>query len=318
MNNINVRRAKKWYLDLRHQRNCFGPHRQQELMVNFEPIAVLFMGLFSLLIPFDSPKAFPATFEFDANRLWHLRADIQDLMGLEICTHVFELMATRYTRHVSYLQQTKSALQSRIFSILDDGDNTSIVESDNSHRHSQNNSGVNSTDNRWKNNMSRIALELAQTICALDGSSGTNTRYPDDHTLLFVEKSLQSFFTSPVQQFREFRLTIQQKLEKATFVYAKKYLRMTPLEICEDQRSRQIQDHKLNNSNGNNKSNISSQVPYAEVDSIAKRLAHIGVLHWRVWAPMLYVGEANGAFGPTGANERSVSQSQPSTATTSL
>ncbi|KAF3491877.1 SOK1 [Arthroderma uncinatum] len=284
-NAIDISRARRWYLEICHQPLYKSPYLQHELRGSYAPIALLFMGLFSLLVPFEHPKQFPDVFEFDAERLWFLRADIQDLMGLEICSRVFELIAIEQGRHSPFYQQAKAALPSRICCILDNCPDSITADFD---ARKYDPSTPNAND-KWRSNIGQIALEIAQSLCSLDGSNKNNT-FPDGKTLHSVEKYLEFFFTSPTGQSREFSLSIQADLEEATFAYVKKYLQMTPLEMAEDQRPRQYPDVR--------KIPCSQQL-LVSVDGIAKRLAHIGVLHWRVWAPVLYLHEAPGiSFAP--------------------
>ncbi|KAM5458905.1 Protein SOSEKI 1 [Microsporum canis] len=284
-NTIDIQQARRWYLDICHRPLYKSPYLQHELKGSYAPIALLFIGLFSYLVPFEHPKRFQDIFEFEADRLWFIRADIQDLMGLEICSRVFELVAIEQGRHSPYYQQAKSAIPSRIFCILDDCPNG--ISADFDARHA--NPSSPNANHKWQNNMSLIALEIAQSLCSLDGSNKGNT-FPDKRTLDSVEKYLEFFFTSPTGQSREFSLSVQRDLEEATFGYVKKYLQMTPLEMSEDQRPREYPDPK---------NYTFSQRLLLDVDGIAKRLAHIGVLHWRVWAPILYLHEGPGvSFAP--------------------
>ena len=68
---------------------------------------------------------------------------------------------------------------------------------------------------------------------------------------------------------------MRDKLLKVTLEFARKYLNMSPLAICESQR---------------NFPQSPSQLEY-DAEQIAAKLAHIGVLHWRVWGPILYLGD---------------------------
>lgn len=300
-------RARTWYQDIRRQRSWFSLHFQREVMTSFEGMTVLFAGLFTLLDPLNASGDFPPTFEFEVEHLRNVRSDIQDLIGLEICSSLFELMATKFARNDSYLRNAKDELRCRIYAILySDGHYPSYEEneddiSDNDDLDVSRNdscySGYNIRpdnnlssayylhNNRWRNRIDQIALEIARTICSLDNSSShSNNGYPDEDTLLLVERSLRSFFTTAGQRNR---LRIQQELEAATIAHAKRYVRMTPLEMGNDHRSKHNPDYKR------------PGLPvFPDMDVIARRVAHIGVVHWKVWAPLLYVAESHGIFGP--------------------
>jgi hypothetical protein len=175
-----------------------------------------------------------------------------------MCFHIFKDMASRQGRHTSVPSELYFSLQSRIWPILEDSD-VGVTEND-----------------RWQSNANRIALEIARAISALHGCSNNSNNNNPDRTILFiVEKTLASYFAPKSNQFQYFQDFIQKRLEAATFVFARRYLHMTPLEICESQCTRQLQNHV-------------SEPHYADLERIAKRLAHIGVLHWKVWAPLLY------------------------------
>lgn len=289
-NAIDIQQARRWYLNLSHQPLSESPYLQHELRGIYAPIALLFIGLFSFLVPFEHPKRLEDIFEFEADRLWFIRAGIQDLIGLKICARVFEIVAKEQGRHrhSPYYQQAKAAIPSRICCILD---NCSDGISSGFNARHVNPSSPNTND-KWKNNMGLVALEIAQCICSLGGYCQSN-KFPDRKTLDRVEKYLDCFFSSPTGQFREFNLSVRGELEEATFGYVKRYLTMTPLEISEDQRPRDYPE--------------SAKYAYPQrllpgVDDITKRLAHVGVLHWRVWAPVLYLHEGPGISFAPGSN----------------
>jgi len=166
-------------------------------------------------------------------------------------------MVSRQGRRLSLSSGVYFSLQSRIWPILEDSD-TSAAEND-----------------RWQINTNRIALEIARAVSAVHGCNNNNV---DGRVIFIIEKSLASYFTPESAQFRYFQNSVQKRLEAATFAFARGYLHMTPLEICESQRLRQLQSH----------------IPEPEctdLERISRRLAHIGVLHWKVWAPLLYARE---------------------------
>jgi hypothetical protein len=133
--------------------------------------------------------------------------------------------------------------------------------------------GVTEND-RWQSNTNRIALEISRAISEVHGCNNSNNNL-DGRILFIVEKTLTSCFTPESTRFQYSRDFVQKRLEAATFAFARKYLHMRPLEICESQRTGQLQNHV-------------AEPQCTDLERIAKRLAHIGVLHWKVWAPLLY------------------------------
>jgi hypothetical protein len=98
-----------------------------------------------------------------------------------------------------------------------------------------------------------------------------------DEIIRSIERILEHNLSSESQWFRELQKSLREKLLVATMGFAKKYLNMSPLAICESQR-------------GHPHSPVSQQ--HYDIERISMRLAHMGVLHWRVWAPILYVRES--------------------------
>ncbi|WEW55453.1 Protein SOSEKI 1 [Emydomyces testavorans] len=256
-NTIHADSARKWFISIYEQ-----VRRQRVALewTEFDNVATLLQGLSHFLLVFHG-RAFPATFEFDNGRLWMLRSDVQDLIGFEICTHVFDVVATSHIRHVTRSRETYLTLRSHIWSIIEcaEGRDPEIID-----------------EQRWCNNTSAIALEIARTISKLEAKSkGTKSAaIPDEHVLFVIERMLESCFSPYSQQFKHFQQVVQRRLEEATFAVAKRYMDMSPLSMCEDQ--------QLARSDGR------PELRPRDIEDIGKRLAHIAVLHWRVWGPILY------------------------------
>ena len=260
-NTINAERARRWYLGL-PRRGSFHQSSQNQ-PDSFEPVGTLFRGILSLLVCYDHPKFFPDTFEFDAGRLFRLRIDIQDNICLEICYQVFRELVVKCNQHAPVQADEYASLRFGIRSVLD-GPITGVECP------------------RWQKNISGVALEIARALSTRElkdtenGDSGCRSRVAtlDGNIIQLIEKTLESSFNSESPRYRHVQEHIQRRLETETFCLAKRYLAMSPLEMCEAQLQRKGSDYP------------------ADVESVAKRLAHIGVLHWKVWAPLLYVREA--------------------------
>lgn len=121
---------------------------------------------------------------------------------------------------------------------------------------------------RWLKNVRCIALEIARFACCGDAT------VPDD-VIRPIEASVEWHLSNEQGLFQKLQDSLRAKLLETTLATAKRYLNMSPLAICEAQR---------------NPSYIPSD--QYNVERISTRLAHIGVLHWRVWAPLLYVRES--------------------------
>lgn len=269
---FNVEPSRTWYLDQQEKQRHNNNQIPESNAVEFSPVATLFHGLFDLLLAFDHPTSFPETFHFDTERLLQLRVDLQDLINLEICYCILNSLLSRQGRHHTLQPQVFANLHSRILSLLENNDNERS-----SHKESC-----------WQSNVGSVALEIGRAACIACGC-----RSVQDEVITAIEKTLEACFSANSDLFQYYQKSVRSRLEAATFAVAKEYMHMSPLAICESQRARPC----LNSGQGQipppppPQQQQTPQLRYADHDGIARRLAHIGVLHWRVWAPLLYARE---------------------------
>ncbi|KAL4944932.1 hypothetical protein BDV06DRAFT_186161 [Aspergillus oleicola] len=247
-----VESSLAWYQGIREHELRRMKHPTQT--DGFWPLSVLFQGLSKLLLDFHG-DGFPDTFGFDSERLWQLRAGLQNAINLDICWSVFESLVHNYGRYVPASTQTEVTFRSRIGTLMEENEDYIRGSS------------------QWLKNVRCIALEIARfvsTVCCGDGTIMDEIIGP-------IEASLECHLLNERgHYFQYFQNSVREKLLEATFSTAKKYLNMSPLAICESQR---LPSHPP------------AEQQY-DVERIATRLAHIGVLHWRVWAPLLYVRDS--------------------------
>lgn len=252
-----VESSRIWYLNLRRRELLSLEDRSK--IDSFWPIGVLFRGLSDMLLQFDHPRAFPKTFQFDSGRLWQLRADLQNLINLDICWYIFDVYVQSQQGYVPSQAETYVTFRSRIWPLLG--------ENDDGYREAS----------RWQGNISSVALEIARmasVVCYRDDMVCDNVIAP-------IERALEWHLSHESSVFQLFQTAAREKLLESTSSFAKKYLNMSPLAICESQRPLQSQYG----------GSVSQR--HMDIDFIAMRLAHMGVLHWRVWAPILYTRDEN-------------------------
>ncbi|KAL3468325.1 T-complex protein 11-domain-containing protein [Aspergillus heterothallicus] len=247
--NFRVEASRQWYQDLREQEL-----RRMEIpahMDGFWPLSLLLQGLSELLLQFDSPEAFPETFIFDSDRLWDLRISLQSAINLEICCHILEAYVHSKKRYIPAPEQTYATFRSRVGTLMEVNEDCARGTL------------------RWSQNVRSIALEIARfasIACCGD------IIVEDD----LIEQQLEYHLLNEGQLFQTCRSVVGEKLLHTTFALAKRYLKMSPLAICE------AQPHPP----------YRSSEQHYDVERNSMRLAHIAVLHWRVWAPILYVRES--------------------------
>jgi hypothetical protein len=251
-NEFRVEDSKNWYLNLRKQIPDLTTELKDKV---FSPVAVMFRGLSELLLQYDDRVKFPQTFHFDVGRLWQLRAELQTLINIDICWSILDdFVGDRQTS--ASRDDLYPIFRSRISSLLEDNDGQCRRRA-------------------RLPSIANVALELARLASVACGSDDAMS----DNVVLPIERALHYHFTRESTQFRYIQGKLRKELVDMTFGFAKRYLPMSPLAICESQRTRQLHPQAP----------ISHH--YIELEAVAMRLAHIGVLHWRVWGPLLYVQE---------------------------
>ncbi|OAX85290.1 hypothetical protein ACJ72_00320 [Emergomyces africanus] len=258
-----ARDAKSWYLEHRERRS----NHPQPVPNNFESAKILFEGLMPILCAFDSTISFPNSFVLDFDRLCNIRNNIETLVMLRVCCQVFNGVVGRVDGDIS--SAAYCSLQSRILPVIQYGEHTA----------NKADPFGNSPLGRFEHNIPNIALEIARVAQTMqDGRS--RLAYPDEQIIHSVSDQLHPFRN---QLFWDIRDRVQKELQCIAVSFAKQYWCMTALDIADSQHLTPDSVSFL-------------QVP--DIQYLGKRLAHIGVLHWRVWAPLLYSPEDRVLSGP--------------------
>ncbi|KAJ5569888.1 uncharacterized protein N7459_009318 [Penicillium hispanicum] len=287
-NSFQVEPARLWYVtarELAKQEDArkTSPHAQTD--DGLEPLDALFRGITEQLLQFHPPNDFPVTFLFDSDRLWQLRSTIQNLINLEIAWYIFESYVHTQKRYLSARDETYSTFRSRIWSLMEDGMdlNGRPASADGDHDDPDLRGGL-----RWLQNMRCIALEIARFACAaccLDVVVA-------DEVISPIEAALEWHLSNESDLFRYFQNIMREKVLTATLASARKYLPLSPLAICESQRAPAPPSTGPAGTSSASSAATSLQTlspQQADIERIGMRLAHMGVLHWRVWAPLLYL-----------------------------
>ncbi|KAJ5938754.1 hypothetical protein N7466_001888 [Penicillium verhagenii] len=299
--NFQVEPARLWYLEARSRAQAEDDIKSPTTTTSqpddgLKPLEALLRGISDQLLQFTPPDDFPETFLFDSDRLWQLRATIQNLINLEIAWYIFESYVHTQKRYLSARDETYSTFRSRIWSLMEDGLDPnghipSAIDDDPDLR-----GGA-----HWLQNMRSIALEIARFACAaccLDSVVA-------DEVITPIEAALEWHLTNESDLFRYFQNGMREKILSATLASAKKYLPLSPLAICESQRAVPQQQPSAplvpaasaatataanppNPSSAGGNSQLASPQDH-DIERIGMRLAHMCVLHWRVWAPLLYL-----------------------------
>jgi len=284
-----VEPAREWYLSVRsrvRQEDANDQKAPTETENTFKPLEALLRGISEQLLQFSPPDDFPETFLFDSERLWQLRSTVQNLINLDIAWYIFESYVNKHKRYLSAPEETYSTFRSRIWSLMEDG-----MDLDN---RIAGNPGDNDDDpdhrggKRWTQNMRCIALEIARFACAALQIDAVVA----DEVIAPVEEALEWHLSNESDLFAYFQDNMRAKVVTATLAAAKRYLSLSPLAICESQRvppSTASGSGPLNAAVAGSGSGQALTPQQSDIERIGMRLAHMGVLHWRVWAPLLYL-----------------------------
>ncbi|CAI7564847.1 unnamed protein product [Penicillium glandicola] len=293
-----VEPARHWYISVREQARQEDANAEAQKTTatpetedTLKPLEALFRGISSQLLQFAPPTDFPETFLFDSERLWQLRSTIQNLINLDIAWYIFESYINKHKRYLSTPEETYSTFRSRIWSLMEDGmdlENRIAGNPDNNDDDPDHRGGK-----RWTQNMRCIALEIARFACAalqLDPVVA-------DEVIAPIEEALEWHLSNESELFVFFQNSMRAKVLAATLAAARRYLPLSPLAICESQRAplsaalgpATPQTGTASATGSANASSLPLTPQQSDIERIGMRLAHMGVLHFRVWAPLLYL-----------------------------
>ncbi|KAJ5172443.1 hypothetical protein N7492_005036 [Penicillium capsulatum] len=277
--NFHVEPARLWYQAARDRalEEDARKSRTSQSDDGIKPLESLFRGVADLLLQFDAPDEFPVTFLFDSDRLWQLRSTVQNLINLEIAWYIFESYVHTQKRYLSARDETYSTFRSRVWSLMEDG-----VDPDGRLNSDEDDPDLRGGA-RWLQNMRCISLEIARFACAaccLDVLVADEVVSP-------IEAALEWHLSNESELFRYFQNTMREKVLAATLTSARRYLTLSPLAICESQRTTPASTNQGSSTTTTSSQSVPTQ--QYDVERIGMRLAHLGVLHWRVWAPLLYL-----------------------------
>lgn len=259
---IHAEHARRWF---KNGVASIAQQRSSPRWTEFDGVAIVLQRLSYHLITFGDPEALPPSFELDCGRLEAVKTNVQDLIGLRVCTKVFDRAASSHIPQIPRPWELYQMLRSRIWAVVSvEGRDCPTFDSQ-----------------RWTSNIGAIALEIALAISHLEArSNGADLpSVPDEHVVTFVENMLALHFNPCSPQYKHYQREVQRELDEATFNTARRYMNMSPFDIYEDQVS--------------SGSVQKTEFEPRDVDCIAKGLAHIGVLHWRVWGPICYNRDPN-------------------------
>ncbi|KAF2840809.1 T-complex 11, partial [Patellaria atrata CBS 101060] len=239
------------------------------------PFGIFIHALLKLVTSPDVSQNFPETFSLDDERLRTLRAELHDEVYFEICYAVFKqlLNVIKENGHKPRGEieaTTKRTLRSSLFAIL--GECTD------------------QGGRSWARNTENVAVELVRRALLICGAS-----YPhrSDALLGEVEQRLLPALSSPFSiAFAEHAEVLEVELSRKVHDLATAQLSASPMALFNNLAIPSAPPPPPPPPVPSAVRPSPSTKPPPPMDRLtefARRIAHIAVLHWRIWAPMVYL-----------------------------
>jgi hypothetical protein len=299
------------------------PHLQA-----FGETAVFFEALSRLVLPSTSLKAIPPTFIFDEDRMLKLRSDMHDSICMEICMRKYEdldrlsrvtQMCSGIPAYVSDERRTSSRLSGDFNFMAPTSRPSSLAFSDRSSNFSsprtsggffsqpaadpadsrsrasdlynsllallQTAPPTSSPAQRWKSLAGPMALQILRYANAPPSLPGFENQLA----------GLLGDMTCDI--FREVEAQFQQKLLAELARRASEFRNLSGVALFSVATGARASGSGRRDQSQRSSGIFGDAAPArdpreeAGIDDMAVRLAHLGILHWRVWSPLAYEGD---------------------------
>ncbi|OQV08218.1 hypothetical protein CLAIMM_12528 [Cladophialophora immunda] len=272
---LKIEESRAWYCD------AVEKHRQCPVDSNSTrtlPTAALVHGILELCLCHDLEV--PATLAYDHKRLKEIRMDFQDMIHLDICLSVFDQLLRELLGHdpttswqgvlEARVLEMHMLLRNRIMDLTDgDLEGTPMQEI-------------------WLRHAGAVALELTRAAFLI--WPGSTFPIPDSMVSKTTIRLIAQFEEEDQLQHRA--RTLLRALEGATNEHTSQFQSGTILAISQAQK--QWQQVRASRQQWRS---------LPEMEDIARRVAHIAVVHWRVWADLVYLASSDGHEGCIGETD---------------
>lgn len=197
---------------------------------------------------------FPQTFAYDTERLQGLQDDIFDFVHLRICMKFYENLARKQTG----TSPDPSQRQETSYRILQ------LVPA----------------DDRVVSHRGTIALEIARSVSDMSRNVPSSRPAQSD-----VDPDLDQAAASGLREALEQQLHsemnfVSRLLANRTVFFTSQFCQLDTLQISNLQRTWSV------------KRSLKGLPLAPDLDDIARRLAHVAVIHWKVWSDLVYLDDS--------------------------
>ncbi|KAJ2983056.1 hypothetical protein NQ176_g972 [Zarea fungicola] len=312
---IDTSSAKQWY------KNAEGQHagNNTHSTLSFGETGVFFEALSRLILPSSLDSRLPSTFLFDEERIVKLRSDMLDAINLEVCMRMYEdldrigrlnssgLFSAPTLNDDAIRRSTSPTTEFNFNTPLETSRPSSL---DFSTAGSRANSPRTSLDlpayvapeatdsrNRTRNLYSSLVALLQSATPGLRQSARWQsisssialqifryTNAPKSLLATFEEKLVASVCGMDSPLYREVERSFHTRLMAELSTRVREYRSLSGVGLFSAATSGRTH---INASSRDRESDHDDGV----IEDIAVRLAHLGVLHWRVWSQLAYTSE---------------------------
>ncbi|KAK4651212.1 Protein SOSEKI 1 [Podospora pseudocomata] len=321
---LSVLSAREWYKAAQSNAERIYQHSPMPHAQAFGNMSVFFDALSRLVLPTTRSETTPCTFVFDEDRLLKLRSDMYDSICLEICMRKFEdldrlsKITHLSTRVPSYVRE-EGALSNRSsgeFIFVSSRPSSFVFSDRGSTFSSPRNSGelcaqpsmdfaesrtkaldlynsllallhtappANTSREKWRGLADSVALQILRYVNAPPSLPG-------------FEDQIRNAVTNIEEElFQEVAAQFQQRLLAELAKRVNEFKHMSAVSLFSVATGGRIMGANRPSESLRDRNNglFGERAPRdpreeAGIDDMAVRLAHLGVLHWRVWALLAY------------------------------
>ena len=320
---VDIRGAKQWYKDADRR----FPASMGNTSQTFGEMGVFFEAMTRLVLPSTAEKRIPSTFLFDEERIMKLRSDMLDIINLDVCMRMYKdlenvgqltskVLGASRALDEGTLDRSSSPSSDFNFNTPPSRSRPSslVFSSGGSASSSPRSSLVLPSYVAPENGEAKVkAQNVYNSLVALLQSATPTSRPYARWQELAPSMALQIFrFThAPPEMLTSFEERLTENVCKANTELYLQVERAFQSRLMAELGNRVREFRPLSGvslfsvATGNRIQNNSGIVhsgrdrdtegPPEEggIEDMATRLAHLGVLHWRVWSDLVYLGDAD-------------------------
>jgi len=279
---INLDAAQKWYS------YALGDFRQQCIPQRDDHrfrLEVFARAVVSALISRQFCCEFPETFYLDHDRLRILKSESNDLIYFEICFDMFGLLLKEFGFHGRVSHATKHQLRASLLAIINEGTSQGL--------------------HKWVMNSEAISLELVRQALAMAGC-------PPNYNLEYLQTANQHLQSMLSAAFSDHASALESRILPHILALVDRHIYSSPTDLFNHLVSLPSSQLSPQTSAPMHHDTLA---PYTEqFNDFSSRIAHIVLLHWRVWGPIAYVQDDEPPIPPS--EERLVTPSLSPTSQT--